>query len=327
MKKISIVISCYNRFSLMKKCLNSLENQTSQDFEVIIVDDCSNDNSYQKLLEYGKKTKLDLHILKTKENIGPGGTRNLGIKEANGRYIMMLDSDDYLELNSIEKLIDIITEKKVECIFFDYYLDYKNKLVKKNTVDYLAEGYIEGKEALIYSSGSACGKLFLLDIIKKNNIYYPKLMRNEDMPFNKITISYCKDFYYLKSPLYHYVVNKDSLTHNEKYLNENNAIIAFEYIKENIDNIKFHYELEAIFIKEYLYSTTMTKLEKKYTCKKLKKYIIEIEKMYPKWYKNDSISKYPIHIKLCLSMIRYRCIFMLKLLEKAKKIYKKIKES
>ncbi len=317
MKRISIVIPCYNNFSLMENCLKSLENQSVKDFEVIIVDDCSTDESYKQLLDYAKESILDLYIKKTIKNLGPGGARNLGIEESNGKYIMMLDSDDYIEYNTIELLNKIIDEKKVDCIFFDYYLESSSKICKRSTMPGFSEGYVERSDALIFSNGAAWGKIYLLDIIKNNDIYYPDLIRNEDMPFNKIAISNCRKFFYLKSYLYHYVMNENSLMHDNKLLNENNAIKAFEYIKSNIDN-NFQYELEAIFIKEYLYSTTMTLVKKGCSSTKIKEHIIKEEKLYPNWFSNKSILKYPIYMKVCLHLIKYKNIFLLKIAGKIK---------
>ena len=101
---ISIVIPVYNAKDKMAKCLNSLINQSSNNFEVIFIDDCSTDGSYEYLKKFFKNAKMNVKIHQNEKNSGPGVSRNNGIKMSEGKYLMFIDSDDYITNDCIENL-------------------------------------------------------------------------------------------------------------------------------------------------------------------------------------------------------------------------------
>ena len=103
MIKISIIIPVYNTEKYLKKCLDSIINQTLKSLEIICIDDCSTDNCLHILKEYQLKDNR-IKIIEQKENKGQGVARNLGLNIAEGEYIMFLDPDDWLELNALEIL-------------------------------------------------------------------------------------------------------------------------------------------------------------------------------------------------------------------------------
>ena len=118
--KISIITAIFNSYDLMGSFFESLENQTYRNFEVIVVDDCSTDDSYKKLIDYKSKSKMDIKVFQTKTNSGPGIARNIGIEKATGDYVTFVDSDDWIEPNSLECIIKILGRQMVDVIIFDY---------------------------------------------------------------------------------------------------------------------------------------------------------------------------------------------------------------
>ena len=96
MIKISIVTPMYNSFDMLKRNLDVLGRQNCCEIELILVDDCSIDGSYEKALEFSKTASYEVVVLKNEKNGGPGVSRNNGIKRASGEYITFIDSDDYL---------------------------------------------------------------------------------------------------------------------------------------------------------------------------------------------------------------------------------------
>ena len=106
MKKIqiSIIIPVYNVEKYLRECLNSILNQTFQDFEIICVDDGSTDKSLEILQEY--KRKDDRFVILQQRHSGAGSARNNGIRLAAGKYIQFLDSDDYFEPTLLEEMFD-----------------------------------------------------------------------------------------------------------------------------------------------------------------------------------------------------------------------------
>ena len=108
MKKLSIIIPVYNTEIHLKKCFDSIINQNNSEIEVVIVNDGSTDNSEVIIKEYTSKYK-DVFTYYKKDNTGVSDTRNFGVEKASGKYIMFLDSDDYIDkklYDNIKKYID-----------------------------------------------------------------------------------------------------------------------------------------------------------------------------------------------------------------------------
>lgn len=323
MPKFSIIVACYNSFDKMNKCLECLENQTFKDFETIFIDDCSTDDSYLKLDEYLNNSKLNFKLLQNEKNVGAGLTRNKGIENATGKYLTFLDSDDYFEENALEVINSIIEKEKVDCVLFDYCYKTKKNNIYYKTVLGESEGIISKSNALIYSTGSTWCKVYLLENIKKYKIEFPNLKRNEDFVFNKIAIANSDSFYYLEKTLYNYVEYHSSLMNNKELSTEENAIKGFEMIEKKLKD-SFPKEVEALFIKEYFYSTTMTLIAKKNKVKDIKNHIKKCEQKYPNIYKNESIKRLSKIQKSFIILAKRKLVFLLKILVFLKQIIKKI---
>ncbi|MEG9326625.1 Glycosyltransferase involved in cell wall bisynthesis [Salinimicrobium catena] len=115
---ISVIIPTYNRHHIILDAIKSVENQTYKNWELIVVDDCSTDQT-QELLE-GRK---GLKFIKLPENKGNAGARNEGVKNASGKYIVFLDSDDQMEVNCLELFSELLKNKpETKFAFGGYYI-------------------------------------------------------------------------------------------------------------------------------------------------------------------------------------------------------------
>ena len=124
--KVSVIVPVYNVEKFIDKCLNSLVNQTLKEIEIIVVNDGSPDNSQKIIDEYVKKypDKIKSFI---KENGGQGSARNMGMEKAVGEYISFVDSDDWLDLDTLEKMYFLAKKDKsdiVICDMVDHYSYY-----------------------------------------------------------------------------------------------------------------------------------------------------------------------------------------------------------
>ncbi len=318
MIKFSIIVPCYNSFNKMENCLKMLERQTYKDFEVIIVDDCSKDNSYELLNEYKNNSKMNIKLYKNEKNSGAGYTRNIGIKKSKGEFLLFIDSDDYVSDDILDVANSYLKSENIDCFVFDYFKCSNKGSVTIDMIPDGSNGYVDRNDAFKFIRGCTCGKIYRSDIVKKNNIYFSNSIRNEDMPFTKVAISFCNTiFYYKEKPLYYYVMNNESLMHNKSLLNEENALQAYKLVSEKCnDEVKDY--LEIVFIKECLYSMLSTMITKKYNSSVIKKKLSVISSDYPNWYENDEMKKLGKVVNIILFLYKkslllpIRFIFFLK---------------
>lgn len=311
MYQISIIIPSFNVEKYIENCIKSLVMQTSKNFEVILIDDHSYDKTINIVESYRSQVEFPIRIYKNEKNIGAGETRNLGINKSKNKYLMFLDADDYLEINCIEKINNLLTINDWDYICFDYFIN-KGKIKNHCHSMNINKNRLTTKEALIYSSGTVWGKVFKSEIIKSNNIKFPNLNVNEDMVFTKEVISYCQKIIYLRKPLYHYVMRKTSLMHAKKFLDDDNPINAYKLLCKYI-NPRYKDILRILFVKEVLYSTVVIQITNNNTKEDILKNIIRLERKNVFWYKNVKNYNYSLREKIILRLIKDKKIYLLQI--------------
>ena len=198
-KKISVIVPCYNVERFIKKCLESLVNQTYKNLEIICIDDCSTDNTLKILKEYEKKYS-NIVIYRNEKNSGLSFTRNAGLEKASGDYIGFIDSDDYVDKSFYKKLMSSIIKNNSEVAVSDIKIVYDDTKEER-----LSRCYTGNKFNLlsVINNGlaaSACNKLFSRRIIEMYKFEVGKV--NEDIAVvipalvNSKKISYASDTYY-----------------------------------------------------------------------------------------------------------------------------------
>lgn len=124
MPKVSILVPCYNVEKYIRQCLDSVINQTLKDIEIICIDDGSTDNTGLIIDEYTSKDERIKVIHKT--NSGYGASMNIGLDNASGEYIGIVESDDFVEVNMFERLYTLAKEKNLDIVRCQYF-EYKTK--------------------------------------------------------------------------------------------------------------------------------------------------------------------------------------------------------
>lgn len=313
MPKVSVVVPIYNVEKYIKKCMDSLVNQTLQEIQIIFVNDGSTDESGNIAKEYASKYPNKIIYLE-KENGGLSDARNFGMRYAEGEYIAFLDSDDYVENTMYEEMYNKALQENsdyVECDFLWEYPD-KTKKDKRNS-------YNNKKEMLTNVRVVAWNKLIKREILEKNNISFPKGLRYEDIEFTYKLIPYLNKTSYVNKEFVHYVQRNNSIANVQ---NERTAEIftIFDNIIKYYQEKNFYEEYKEEL--EYSYSRILLCSSLKRICKikdsKTRKKLIEetFEKLYqqfPLWKENKilnnrsiknmymkSINKftYPIYTKM-----------------------------
>lgn len=210
---ISVIVPCYNVRPFLHECLDSLLMQTYQDLQIICIDDGSTDQTPQILAQYAAKDNR-IQII-TQDNRGISAARNAGLQRATGDYIAFVDADDWLEPDTLEK---VITDHQEDIICFSYYRNFDNAEVVKDLgiegvfpaelVQRRMVGLI-GKELLHITSFDALitcwGKLYRREIIKE--VKFRDLQDFgtwEDGIFNLEVLEHADSVRIINRPFYHY---------------------------------------------------------------------------------------------------------------------------
>ena len=176
MVNVSIITPVYNVERCIEKTINSVINQSCKDFEILLIDDGSNDKSIEIAENLLMNSDVDFRVIR-QENSGVSVARNKGISEAKGKYVCFLDSDDYIHTDYIKLMYEKASTCNCDLVFCDYtQVDCQDKVLVQSTTRFL-DNFITGREAALkqlscditIGMGSA---LYKTSIIKENNIFF-----------------------------------------------------------------------------------------------------------------------------------------------------------
>lgn len=213
---ISVIVPIYNMEKYLKKCVDSILNQTYSNLEIILVDDGSTDLSAAICDEY---LKLDNRIkVFHKKNGGLSDAKNFGLKKANGKYVGFVDSDDWIEKNMYEEMFSKLKNTKSNIVICGRYLEYENgekhEWCNKNEI------IMDKEQSLIYLNSfynidmSSCDKLYEKSLFE--NIEFPYGKKCEDAYTTYLLFAKADRVAYIPKCFYHYLQRSGSISRNEK---------------------------------------------------------------------------------------------------------------
>lgn len=218
---VSFIITVYNRRSLIEKCLNSILESKVYDYEIIIVDDCSSDGSYEYCKELSLKYN-DIRIIRHDKNMGVGVSKNDGIQNAKGHFVYVIDSDDFVITEKLPKIFNILQEnKEIDILAANCIVN--NLGVETEMVFFEEEGLFNIEDVIknnffIYLKYGMCLNFYNRDFIRKYYIEVPNINYQEDAVFNISFFIYTRKVYILKDCIYYYNhTTEDSLSSNATY--------------------------------------------------------------------------------------------------------------
>lgn len=224
---ISVVVSIYNVEKYLRKCIETIINQTYNNIEIILVNDGSTDNSLKICDEY--KVKDARISIINKKNGGLSDARNTGLKSAKGKYICFIDADDYINEKYIEELYKLIIENNAQIAVCNFEkVDENEKCIFKNDI---TTNQFSGKEALEYLNGDnfsvvAWDKLYDINLFK--NIKYPVGKIHED-EFTTYKLYYIAEKIAITSKVLYYYRQVETSIMNRKFnIKRLDALEAFE---------------------------------------------------------------------------------------------------
>ena len=348
-KLISIIIIVYNtKEEYLRRALESVLNQTIRDIEIILVNDGSDKNTTDICKEYSTKDKRIKLI--NQSNMGESVARNVGIENSTTEYITFLDSDDWLEPNMCEDLIKYINEINADfdIIVFNSFVNinkkqYKNEfyckngLLNKNDIEDLQLQNIEKGISKYYPSkvnvSVVWSKVYNKNFIIENNLkFIPNVVRMPDAIFNMYALEKAEKIYVLNKYLYHYRINRYSITQKFSINTINYFETYIEYVKKYIIEYKKNKKFEDIlnikiftsidnYMTNYFFHNDNNKNRK--TLKS------EFINLLDKPLYKDAINKIKkerlsLYQRLVLKYVIKKNFFVLKILKKIKSIIKSL---
>lgn len=220
--KITIGFPVYNVEKYVYKSLKSILDQEFDSFEVIVVDDCSNDQSMDIIRELTNEHPRGniVHIVKHKKNAGLAEARNTAINNASGKYIYFVDSDDYLAPNALTVLYMTAEKYQAEVVIGSNYQQYDDKLLTKILPDkiFLDENefknyYYYNLKDILYST--AWNILFKIDFLNKYNLRFPNIRFQEDIAFDELYRPFIQRIVLISKTTYYYLIRKNSLMNSQ----------------------------------------------------------------------------------------------------------------
>lgn len=217
MPKVTLIVPVYNVEPYLKRCLNSLINQTYKDYEIICINDCSPDQSWKILKEYSISYPEKIKVLSNEKNLGLGKTREKGISYAKGEYLMFIDSDDYISNDYIETYMKEMENSKSDMVIGGYIRDVDGKLHEHKVTNSIWS---------IVTYPIACAKMFRKDFILDNHIEFSSIRCGEDIFFSLCIFYYGATYKVLDYSGYYYFFNRKSITGSMNYKKNHEEFIA-----------------------------------------------------------------------------------------------------
>ena len=242
MAKVSVIVPVYNVEKYLKRCLNSLINQTLSDIDIICINDGSKDSSLQILEQYAQKDSRI--VIYNQENSGLSVARNTGLEHASGEYIGFVDSDDWVDLDFYEKLYNSAKNNNADIAVADFIREHPNKKPKR----------LKLKEEKIYTTpedkfmickvhreGCVWNKIYRTEFIHSINLKFVPKMYYEDRDFTIRSLYFSKKLVTTPNTYYRYFVNPKSIVNKRRnYIQDEHYILVrqqvLQFIKEH--NIK-----------------------------------------------------------------------------------------
>lgn len=259
MIKVSVIVPVYNTEKYLKKCLDSLVNQTLDDIEIIVINDCSPDNANEILAEYEKKYK-NIKVIHNKTNKGIGYNRNLGIEKANGKYIAFVDSDDYVDITMYEKMYNKAEKENLDLVLCNF---YKNLEKQNGSLEALVPEFIipdfknttlkDYPDLLLKVNLAPWNKLYRRSLFTKD-VRFPENLKYEDAIVVIKAMARSKKIGIVDEKLNYYLVRSKS----ETTVMDKKVYDILTITKMMIEELKSHNYYEDI--KEYVEAMTIRNL-------------------------------------------------------------------
>lgn len=289
---VSVIIAVYNTEKYLDRCLESITRQTLKDIEIICINDASEDGSLSKLYEWRDKDSR-ITVVDCEKNMKQGHARNVGIKMAKGKYIGVIDSDDFIDLDMYETLINHSDNLTADLVVSTALKRYKDGVVIKE------EKFLHDFSTLdnIKRQIAAHGGPMVTNIIRREyfieyDLFYPENLIYEDNANGPIIYLKAKDIKVVDKCFYYYCLNPTSTVNKKnqpRYFDRTKtAKICYDRAKSEEFYYQYKEEIDFYFYHVFLYNTVRGALS---TFVKLpERELKEVIAIYQELYANDIVN-------------------------------------
>jgi len=222
-KRFSIIIPTYNVEKYIKRCINSIKNQTYKSYEVIIVDNNSKDQTMKIIKE---NINEDIKVITKNDTIGPGGARNAGLDIAKGEYIIFLDADDYLNNeNVLEKLNNTIGDSGTDIVYLGFQISGNREELVIPTHETCTKKY----KAALDKYANVWSKCWNRNLIENNKIRFQEGKYYEDILFLYKGVMKSNNYLIADYPVHTYISGRE---------NSITTTLNFKNVYDTINNIE-----------------------------------------------------------------------------------------
>lgn len=323
MPKASVIVPVYNVEAYLEKCVQSILRQTERDFELLLVDDGSTDSSGQLCEELAKKDSR-IRVIH-QENQGLGGARNTGIREAKGDWLLLVDSDDWIEPQILEKALEAGLREEADMVVFPFRsVDEEGRelaVFRENIPVGRAFALKERKDILL-TAPVAWNKLYRTAFFRETGLAYPSRVWYEDIRTTPKLMALARRMVFLGDIGYNYLQRQGSIMNSGKVARNVEIIQAFDdilpWFREQGLFAEYRQELEylAVFHAYLTASVRVILADRKSPL--LARLAAYLQEQFPTWRKNAYLPRLGAKRRLLVSLLGIKWYWAVALLFKLK---------
>lgn len=326
MELVSVVVPIYNVEQYLDRCIQSIQSQTYENLEIVLVDDGSPDNCGKICDQYASKDQR-IRVIH-KENGGLSDARNAGVKIVTGKYLLFIDSDDFVAEDLVQKTVESAELNHSDIVLFDYQRLESNDTIEVCSISGIPENQsfsLEDYPEVLFKSISAWNKLFSREFYMNSEIQFPVGYYYEDLGSSPKYLFAAKRITYVKEPFYNYVIREGSImsaAKEEKNYHDRckmiEAVKAYYRQKEAYD--KYIKELEFLTLFHAYFIPAKEILFRKGDKSYIDKFKDFVRKQYPQYSHNKYLKDMSKKEKLQFYMIDHKQYWVVDLMSWARKM-------
>lgn len=247
--KVTVIVPVYNAENYIKKCISSLFSQTLKNVEYIFINDASTDKSFEIVKDEVSRSKIkdDIILIENKVNLGVAKTRQKGLDIASGKYVIQIDSDDYIDNNMLSILYNLAESTNADVAVCDYHISFLNGKNKHIIESYTQDSYTNTKNILLGKIHPSFGNSMIKrKFYQSNSITLSgDINMGEDYEFMLKIFSQTNKVSYISKPLLYYTqYNMNSMTKTMNKSHIQNIIVSIDIFENIIKKTNLNLEEE-----------------------------------------------------------------------------------